>query len=99
LHQKQREAFTQSTSPQRQKLLSSFGGDPEDDDEDERQWNPFCDLDGRFYAAIGDGLLDDAADEYALRTAPEAGVIPMPEPQFQGRVCYVHLGSSRRHAR
>jgi hypothetical protein len=82
---------------QRQRFLSSFGGDADDDDE--REWNPFCDLDDRFYAAIGDGLLDDAVDEYALRTVPEAGVIRMPEPQFQGSVCYVRLGSARPLAR
>jgi hypothetical protein len=89
---------------QRDRLLAIFGGDLDDEDEDadEREWNPFCDLDGRFADAIGDedgwGPLDDATDEYALRTVPGAGVIPLPEPQFRGQVCYVRLGAPPRRA-
>jgi hypothetical protein len=76
---------------QRQRVLARLGEGADDDAE--REWNPFYDLDDGFFAAIRNDLLSDAADEYASRSVPEGQVIPTPEPRSYGRVCYVRLGS------
>jgi hypothetical protein len=62
------------------------------DDDAGREWNPFHDLDDRFFATIPDDVLCDAADEYAFRSVPEAQVMPTPKRQSYGRVCYARLG-------
>jgi hypothetical protein len=71
----------------RHQFLSSIPGKTRE------EWDPFIALDDAFYEAMGDGVLDDAADAYAARTMPlEASLNLTPEPQVGGTVCYVRLG-------
>ena len=71
----------------RRQFLSSIPGKTRE------EWDPFIALDDAFYEAIGDHVLDDAADAYAARTMPlEASLNLTPEPQVGGTVCYVRLG-------
>ena len=76
---------------QRRRFLEGFQG------ERREEWDPFFTLDDSFYAAMGDDALSDAADAYAARTMPgEAKLNLTPEPQIEGRVCYVGRGPYKR---
>ena len=75
---------------ERKRILARIGEGADDDAE--REWNPFYDLDDGFFATIRDDVLCDAADNYASQSVPEAQVMPTPERQSYGRVCYARLG-------